>query len=108
MRALGALIGTTIFGVLIGWSSPAQSDGFELQIPDGLTEGLEGLMEDMIRDLGPALEKAIGAIEELDAYHPPEILPNGDIILRRKVPDGDDDVFPLPGPSNDDEKAIWL
>ena len=24
-------------------------------------------------------------IEELNAYHPPEVLPNGDIIIRRKT-----------------------
>ncbi|MEL6585862.1 MAG: hypothetical protein AAFY65_05785 [Pseudomonadota bacterium] len=66
----------------------------------GLKLFMEGLMEEMepaLRDLeGLAqdakpfldqLQKDLGeAIGDLDAYHAPEILPNGDIIIRRKEP----------------------
>lgn len=37
-------------------------------------------------DMAPLLEHFGGLVENLDAYHPPERLPNGDIILRRKAP----------------------
>ena len=43
---------------------------------------LEGLLQDM----GPALNGLAEMIGDLNAYHPPERLPNGDIILRRKTP----------------------
>lgn len=49
---------------------------------EGLGPKLRGLVEEM----GPALADLVGQIEDWSVYHPPEILPNGDIILRRKVP----------------------
>ena len=66
----------------------------------GLRLFMEGLMEEMepaLRDLEalaedaqPLLEqlqKDLGdAVGDLNAYHAPEILPNGDIIIRRKDP----------------------
>jgi len=36
--------------------------------------------------LGPALRDLEEKIDDLNAYLPPEVLPNGDIIIRRKVP----------------------
>lgn len=44
----------------------------------GLGEALRR-MEPMMRDLGAMMG-------ELDNYHAPEMLPNGDIIIRRKSP----------------------
>ena len=41
------------------------------------------LLEDLERELGSALEGFGGS---LGAYDPPEVLPNGDIIIRRKEP----------------------
>lgn len=76
--------------------------------PDILGEGIrrmmEGLAEDLrpqmqefankigptlegfIDEMGPALNDLAEMIGDLNAYHPPERLPNGDIILRRKTP----------------------
>lgn len=45
-------------------------------------EDLEGLAENM----GPAMEELRGMIGDFSAYELPEVLPNGDIIIRRKVP----------------------
>lgn len=45
---------------------------------EGLGEALRR-MEPMMRDLGAMMG-------ELDNYHAPEMLPNGDIIIRRKSP----------------------
>ena len=51
-----------------------------------LQEGLELLLQDMLEELGPAWQELREMIGDLSAYYAPEILPNGDIILRRKVP----------------------
>ncbi|NHW17243.1 hypothetical protein HA071_25590 [Escherichia coli] len=55
-----------------------------------------GEVEPRMRDLARALEdwnfEGL-TIDDLGAYHPPEKLPNGDIIIRRKIP--------LEGPSED-------
>ena len=51
--------------------------------------------------MGPALETLLEAVEDFSAYHPPEVLPNGDIILRKKalneqaVPSNSDDQIDL-------------
>jgi len=39
-----------------------------------------------VQEMGPAFGELLGKIDDLSAYHPPEMLPNGDIILRRKTP----------------------
>ena len=73
----------------------------------GMTLFMEGLMremepalrdlEDLSRDAQPLFERLEGELGEalrdlggLGAYDLPEILPNGDIILRRKEPLPDD------------------
>ena len=54
-----------------------------------LMEGLMGEVEPRMRDLAEALQdwnfEGL-TIDDLGAYHPPEMLPNGDIIIRRKTP----------------------
>lgn len=52
---------------------------------DGLSDlgpALRGFAEEM----GPALADVLGKVQDWSAYHPPEILPNGDIVIRRKTP----------------------
>ncbi len=44
------------------------------------------LLEGLMQEIGPALKDLEGKIDDLNAYYPPEVLPNGDIIIRRKVP----------------------
>ena len=51
-----------------------------------LEEGTKLLLRGLLFEMEPALRELQGALKELDAYHPPEVLPNGDIIIRRKVP----------------------
>ena len=57
-------------------------------------EGLSGDMEMALRGfaqhMGPGLADLLEQVEDFSAYHPPEILPNGDIILRRKAPKAPD------------------
>jgi hypothetical protein len=65
-----------------GEDGPADmEEGFSL-----LEEGTRLLLRGLLSEMEPALRELQGALRELDAYHPPEVLPNGDIIIRRKVP----------------------
>lgn len=60
-------------------------------------ESLEGLqswvdqtapaMRNFLREMGPAFADLAQEIKDWSAYHPPEVMPNGDIIIRRKKPD---------------------
>ncbi|VAW01889.1 ATPases of the AAA+ class [hydrothermal vent metagenome] len=52
----------------------------------GLTEDIQPRLEDFMLEMGPALADLLGKIDDFSAYDPPEILPNGDIIMRRKTP----------------------
>ncbi|MBT0956027.1 hypothetical protein IV417_01390 [Alphaproteobacteria bacterium KMM 3653] len=71
----------------------------------GLSKEIEPALEDfaneiepalrgLVEEMGPTMEELAGLIGEMDQYHAPEKLPNGDIILRRKVPL--EPVEPLP------------
>ncbi|MBJ3762291.1 AAA+ family ATPase [Maribius pontilimi] len=54
-----------------------------------LLRGLMGEVEPQMQEMAEALKEwnfnGIG-IDDLGQYHPPEKLPNGDIIIRRKTP----------------------
>ena len=82
------------------WLAPAQAqddpkDGFSLieegtkllmrQMLNGMSDALDEL-DQMAEDMGPAFKELRNLIGDLSAYHIPEVLPNGDIIIRRKVP----------------------
>ncbi|WP_319826254.1 hypothetical protein [Thalassovita sp.] len=51
-----------------------------------LADTMEPAVRQFIREMGPALAEVLGKIDDLSMYHPPEMLPNGDIIMRRKPP----------------------
>jgi hypothetical protein len=51
-----------------------------------LEEGARLMLRGLMAEVGPMLDGLEGAFSDLSAYHAPEILPNGDIILRRKLP----------------------
>ncbi|MEX0369868.1 MAG: hypothetical protein AB3N09_04500 [Tateyamaria sp.] len=57
-------------------------------------EGLQEMAEEFgpaLREftaqMGPALRDLLEEVEDWSVYHPPEMLDNGDIIIRRKTPD---------------------
>ena len=89
----------------------AEDDGRDL-LERGAQMFLEGLMREMepaledlqdlgqkispalkgfMMEMGPALEDLMDKVEDWRAYHPPEVLDNGDIIIRRKVPEAEAD-----------------
>lgn len=55
---------------------------------DLLSEGTRLLLRGLASDLAPMMQQLRGMVDDVTAYHPPEVLPNGDIIIRRKVPLG--------------------
>ncbi len=54
---------------------------------DLMAEALRLFMKGMLEEMEPAIDDLSSLLDNLDAYHPPEILPNGDIIIRRKTPE---------------------
>lgn len=65
----------------------AQEIAPALREMEGLSDQLEPALRGFVENMGPALGEFLGQVEDFSKYHPPEILPNGDIILRRKTPD---------------------
>jgi hypothetical protein len=78
-------------------------------------EGLFSFMERMLRDfmteaepqlrefergltrIEPELNQFLDRMRDMTRYHPPEVLPNGDILIRRRQPEHDapgDDIPP--------------
>ncbi len=56
-----------------------------------LMESLRGMAEDygpsmrsFIEEMGPAFGEMLNEVKDWTQYDPPEILPNGDIIIRKK------------------------
>lgn len=56
-------------------------EGFDL-----LREGSQRLLDHLFTQVTPLLDEIEGFVLELDAYEAPIILPNGDILIRRKPP----------------------
>ncbi len=42
-------------------------------------------MRQFLQEMGPAFADLLGEVQDWSLYHPPEILPNGDIIIRRRT-----------------------
>ncbi len=63
-----------------GWAQD-ESEGRDL-----MSEALRLFMKGLLQEVEPAIDDFSSFLDNIDAYHPPEVLPNGDIIIRRKVP----------------------
>ncbi len=51
---------------------------------ENMTDEMGEAMKLLGEEMGPALAEMLTRIDDLRNYEPPEILPNGDIIIRRK------------------------
>ena len=64
----------------------------------GFAEDLGPAMDQFSREMGPILADILKRVDDISNYRPPEFLPNGDIIMRRKKdaplfdPDADDSI----------------
>lgn len=70
-------------------------------------DSLQGFMDDIgpgmqafLQEMGPKLGSVLSEVKDWSQYHAPEMLPNGDIIMRKKTPDEGNDV-PLVAPEKD-------
>ncbi len=43
-------------------------------------------MQNFMEEMGPALSDLFDEVQDWTAYEPPEMLPNGDIIIRKRPP----------------------
>jgi len=60
-------------------------DQVEPELRDMMAE-VEPQLRAMMDEFGPAMRELGAKIGDLSAYHAPVVLPNGDILIRRKVP----------------------
>src|SRR6056297_2535823 len=51
---------------------------------EGLAEDIEPAIRSFAEEMGPALRDLMTQVEDWSAYEPPVVLPNGDILLKRK------------------------
>ncbi|MBO9473592.1 hypothetical protein J7413_08585 [Shimia sp. R10_1] len=74
-------------------------------------EGLQSFMDEagpsiqaFMLEMGPKLGEVFSQVKDWSQYHAPEMLPNGDIILRKKTPQ----ELELEGDDSVDDNAIEL
>lgn len=67
----------------------------------GLAEDVGPALQDFALQMGPALRDMLDQVEDWSAYHPPEILENGDIIIRRKTPEQETPQEEIVDPDSD-------
>ena len=97
--------------VTLGLSAPAyaeeSTEGLSLMergaqlLMEGLMQEMDPVLDDLkaladefgpalesfSTQMGPALRGLLAEVEDWSVYHPPEMLDNGDIIIRRKLPE---------------------
>lgn len=106
--------------------APAEEDGlmkrgaemFLRGLMDELDPALRGLedlagemqpaLRSFVEEMGPALHELMGKVRDWSDYHPPEMLPNGDIILRKRLPGEEEEEAPSPFDSPSDGSEIEL
>ena len=81
-------------GARLFWEGIRREMGPALEGLRDRAEEMEPAIRDFVERMGPALTELMEKAGDLSAYHPPEILPNGDIILRRKTPQEMQDAPP--------------
>jgi hypothetical protein len=80
-------------------AAPAQPTE-ELRLPEALDRAFREMMEELKPALDDAFEymQSFGAVDDPRHYELPQVLPNGDIIIRRR-----DDAPPFDPDGNEDE-----
>lgn len=65
---------------------------------DEVTREMQPLLRDFAVEMGPALADLLEKVEDWTVYHPPEMLDNGDILIRRREPLTPETPDPESGP----------
>ena len=81
--ALSLILAAVLAMPLSAQDAPAPDSDMN-QGMDLLGRGAELLLQGLLAELGPAWDELLDILDNINAYHPPEMLPNGDIIFRRK------------------------
>ena len=79
-----------------------QEMGPALEDLQGMAKEVGPALGEFLGEMGPALAEVLGEIDDLSNYQMPEMLPNGDIIIRRKTP-LDPETDPAPNPDAESE-----
>lgn len=61
---------------------PAQA-----QEADSLTDRMGRLFSDLMAEVDPWMADLLDKLGDLTGWHAPEVLPNGDILIRRRAPE---------------------
>ena len=84
-------------GAELFWEGLRQEMRPALEALRDRADEMEPALRDLMERMGPALADLMDQMGDLSAYHPPEKLPNGDIILRRKTPQEEPEPTPPEG-----------
>ena len=76
-------------GAELFWKGLREEMAPSLQELEGLMAKIGPSLQGFLTEMGPALAEIADKVEDWSRYEAPEILPNGDIIIRRK-PDAPD------------------
>lgn len=84
-------------GAELFWEGLRKEMAPSLEELEGLMATIGPAMQNFLTEMGPALADIAEQVEDWSRYEAPEILPNGDIIIRRKpetpeAPNRDDDA----------------
>lgn len=71
-------------GAELFWEGLRQEMAPSLEEFQGLMATIGPSMQGFLTEMGPALAEIADQVEDWSRYEAPEILPNGDIIMRRK------------------------
>ncbi len=93
LLAISSLAACLAIAPAYGGSAGHEADTGNRPLSEQLDEAFRGLMEKMKPALDELLEtlEVLEGIDSIEHYERPEILPNGDIIIRRR-----EDAPPLP------------
>ena len=87
MKRLGAMLAVTLLAALPAGAETGTDKSVDGGVEEGfslLEEGAKIIMREMLDEMEPALRDLATRVGDLSRYHAPEMLPNGDIIIRRK------------------------
>ena len=79
MSRFALLPATLSLAVALALATPAPAQAED-------TPGLRGLLEQMLEAVDPFLRDLAEKLGDLSGWHAPEVLPNGDILIRRRHP----------------------
>jgi len=80
---------TLLLIIALSMAPVARAQDGQKEMTDGMDMMQKGgrlLLEGLMKDVGPMMLELQGKLLDMSEYHLPEVLPNGDIIIRRKVP----------------------